>query len=69
MKSIDISIAAGSKSLSGLRRKKYKLNRIDDAKSITDDIRERVYADVAWVKVATDRCCTFVDLISIPATL
>lgn len=56
--------------MSGLRRKKYKQNHIDDAKSITDDIRERVYAEVAWVKAATDRrCCTFVDLVSIPATL
>ena len=63
------SIAAGSKLLSVLWRKKYKQNHIDDAKSFTGGIKERVYADVAWVKAATGRCCTFVDLFSIPATL
>ena len=63
------SIAAGSKLLSGLQRKKYKQNCIDDAKSFTDEIKERDYAGVAWVKAAKNRCCTFVDLFSIPATL
>jgi hypothetical protein len=64
-----IPIAAGSKLLSGLRRKEYKENHVDDAKSFTDEIKEIVYADVAWVKAAADGCWTFVDLSSIPATL
>jgi hypothetical protein len=63
------SIPAGSKLLSGLLRKKYKQNYIDDAKSFTDEIKERDYADVELVKAAKDCCCTFVDLFSIPATL
>jgi hypothetical protein len=49
------SIGAGSKLLSGLRRKKYKENHVDDAKSFADEIKGRDYADVAWVQTATDR--------------
>jgi hypothetical protein len=49
------SVAAGGKLLSGLRRKKYKQNNVNDAKSFTDEIKERDYADVAWVQTATDR--------------
>jgi hypothetical protein len=62
------SIAAGSKLLSGLRRKKYKQNHTEDAKNITDEIKERDYVDVAWVQEAKDRCCTYVDMFSIPVT-
>jgi len=63
------SIAVGSKLLSRLRRKKYRQNHIDDAKSFTDEIKERDYADVAWVRASKDRCCAFVNLFSIPATI
>ena len=49
------SIAVGRKLLSGLRRKKYKQNHMDDAKSFINEIKERDYADAAWVQTAKDR--------------
>jgi hypothetical protein len=36
------SIASGRKLLSGVRKKKYKQNNLDDAKSIIDYIKERL---------------------------
>jgi hypothetical protein len=63
------SIASGSKLLSGLRKKKYRENHVDDAKRITIILR-KVYEDVVWIEAAQDSCCKFIAFIfTIPATL